>query len=145
MKRVERFYEKWQIENIKDFYSTEEMFSFAEGYLEFVNKEKTKDESKMAGFVEFWDAYHKLTGKPKTDNESGRKAWAKLTEEEKQKAKNNIIPFYNSFRDKNYVNKCWSYLDKKLFNNEFVIAANQSESTEPKIVIKTGIKFEDIK
>jgi hypothetical protein len=145
MKRIERFYEKWQIDNLKDFYSVEEMFSFAESYLEFVNKEKTKDESKMAGFEEFWDAYHKLTGKPKTDNESGRREWSRLTPEEKQKARANIISFFNTFRDKSYCNKAYTYLKNKLFNNEFVTATTPFESTEPKIVIKTGIKFEDIK
>lgn len=142
MKRIERFYEKWQIDNIKDFYSVEEMFSFAEDYLEFVNKEKVKDEYRLAGFAEFWESYHKITGKPKTDNESARREWTRLKPEEKEKALSNIAPFYNSLNNKDYCNKAYTYLKNKLFNNEFL---NNIMPNNAIVKIGSNISIEDVR
>ena len=76
-----------------------------------VNKEK--------GFVEFWNQFHTITKKPKTDRESTLKYWKKLSIEEKRIAYKNIPLFFNSLKDKDYCKKARTYLSDKNFNDEF--------------------------
>jgi len=77
-------------------------------------------------FLIFWDSYHNATGLTKTDKEATIKYWDKLTDSEKQKAVANILPYFNSLRDKKYCKKARTYLSDKNFNDEFGVANGNS-------------------
>ena len=68
---------------------------------------------------EFWDLYHSITKLPKSDKEAAKKYWAALSEKEKQKAIDNIQPYYDSISDKKFIKKARTYLSSKSFNDEF--------------------------
>ncbi len=70
-------------------------------------------------FNTYWNSYHSITMKNKTDKESTLNYWKKLTELEKQKAIDNIKSYYNSLNDKKYCKKARTYLSDKNFNDEF--------------------------
>ena len=77
-------------------------------------KQKTEND-----FDLFWDSYHEISCKPKTDMQAAKKHWIKLTETEKQKAIDNIKPYCDSINDKKYIKKARTYLSDKNFNDEF--------------------------
>lgn len=84
------------------------------------NSNRDGDENE---FDLFWNKYHQITKKPKTDKNTATKEWKKLKKEEKNNAFENIQKFYDSVKDEKYgnkyCNKAWTYLSKKCFNNEF--------------------------
>jgi hypothetical protein len=84
-----------------------------------VNKKEIKKES---DFLIFWDSYHSLTGLRKTNQQPAFKYWNKLSELEKQKALNNIKPYYDSLNDKIYCKIARTYLSDKNFNDEFKLS-----------------------
>lgn len=67
----------------------------------------------------FWNSYHEITGKTKTDLQAAKKHWLKLTDAEMAKAVANIKPYYDSISDKKYIKKARTYLSDKNFNDEF--------------------------
>lgn len=69
-------------------------------------------------FELFWDKYHKITQRNKTDKEPTEKYWKKLTKAEKQNAIDNISNHFNSVSDKKYCKKARTYLSDKVFNDE---------------------------
>jgi len=77
------------------------------------------NKSKVISFLDFWEQYHIITKKNKTDKEAALKYWKRLSEKEKQKAIDNIQDYYNSLNDKKYCKIARTYLDKKNFNDEF--------------------------
>jgi len=74
--------------------------------------------NKEKGFSEFWNKYHKITGKKKTDKESALKKWKRLSSKEKKLALKNIESYYKSINP-NYCKKARTYLNDKNFNDEF--------------------------
>ena len=82
------------------------------------NEDVIKDINNKA-FNEFWEKYHSITGLPKTDKDPAIKKYKRLTIEEKKKAIDNINRYFNSLSNKNYPHKARTYLEDKLFNNEF--------------------------
>lgn len=75
-------------------------------------------------FYIFWESYHDITGKPKTDKKRTSELWDKLTIEEKANAKKNIKPFADLFSDPKYRKKARTYLADKNFNDEFQTKTN---------------------
>lgn len=90
-----------------------------------VNKDnkdkKDKNNKEEFQFNSFWDKFHFITNKPKTDKESSSKYWNKLSLIEKEKAINNIYLYYQSLDDKKYCKKARTYLSDKNFNDEFKV------------------------
>ena len=82
-------------------------------------KESKVKESKY-DFIVFWDSFHSITSKQKTDKEAAVKYWNKLSETEKGKAIEMITPYFNSLSDVKYCKKARTYLSDKNFNDEFV-------------------------
>lgn len=80
-------------------------------------------------FSLFWEDYHSKTGMPKTDREAALKHWKKLTHSDQQKAIDNIQPFFNSLRDKQFCKKARTYLSDKNYNDEFKVL------TTPKLIM----------
>jgi len=72
-------------------------------------------------FEEFWDKYHQITKLPKTDLQAAKIKWKRLTKGEKKLALENISNFYNSLTNKLYCSKARSYLEGRLFLNEFKV------------------------
>lgn len=67
----------------------------------------------------FWNKYHDITGKLKTDKTPAKKIWDKLNNGEKEKAIANIQSFYDSVDNKRYCKKARTYLSDKNFKDEF--------------------------
>ena len=97
---------------------------------------KDKDKDKIIiDFSEFWNKYHKITKKPKTDKDNSIKYWNKLTASEQKKAINNIFNYSKTQTDNKYLKKARTYLSDKNFNDEFEIT-NKGE-----ILLLSNMKF----
>ncbi len=72
-------------------------------------------------FNEFWEKYHSVTGKPKTDKDATIKHFNKLTKKEKEKAIEMIEPYSKTQDDSQYLKKARTYLSEKNFNDEMNI------------------------
>lgn len=94
-------------------------------HIEIENEDENEDEDnikeKVFIFEKFWDDYHLITKLPKTDKEQSEKYWNKLNNSEKEKAIENIKPYFDSLNDKKYCKKGRTYLSSKTFNDEFRI------------------------
>lgn len=78
-------------------------------------------------FEVFWDKYHKALKMPKTDKEPALKKWKKLSSDEKSKAISSIPAYTNHVRKvQQYAHKARTYLEDKLFNNEYSIKPKHS-------------------
>ncbi len=80
---------------------------------------KKRKEKKRKDIDEFWDLYHSISKKLKSDLQPSIKHWNKLTEIEKDKAKCNIQSYVDSVNDPKYIVKARTYLADKKFNDEF--------------------------
>jgi len=74
----------------------------------------------------FWEQYHQITGKAKTNKDAATKHWKKLTKAEKDKAVEKIQEYFRSLSDVKYCKLARTYLADKNFNDEF-----QPQSTRP--------------
>lgn len=83
------------------------------------DKNEKNDNNLSADFENFWNRYHSVTGKPKTDKEPAKKYWKKLNKLERGKAVQNIKPYFDSLNDKQYCKKARTYLSDKNYNDEF--------------------------
>tara|TARA_R110000782_G_scaffold67768_1_gene136820 strand:- start:244 stop:963 length:720 start_codon:yes stop_codon:yes gene_type:complete len=83
------------------------------------NAIKKREEKKRKDIDEFWDLYHSISNKLKSDLQPSIKHWDKLTEIEKDKAKCNIQSYVDSVNDPKYIVKARTYLADKKFNDEF--------------------------
>ena len=78
---------------------------------------KTND----GGFEEFWEKYHSITGRRKTDKKPAHDAWKKLTSLEQQKAIENIDDYSSTEDVPKFRKKARKYLTDKNFNDEFEV------------------------
>jgi hypothetical protein len=76
------------------------------------------NDNKLNDFSLFWNKYHEVTNKPKTDKVATEKYWNKLNTDEKQKAFDNIKSYSETSSDKTYLKKARTYLSDKNFNDE---------------------------
>jgi len=82
-------------------------------------KKRKEKKRKEIEITEFWDLYHSISNKLKSDLQPSIKHWNKLTEIEKDKAKCNIQSYVDSVNDPKYIVKARTYLADKKFNDEF--------------------------
>ena len=85
-------------------------------------------ENKGASFDEFWEKYHEIAKKPKTDKEAAFKHWKRLKSSEQQLALDNIenyITFVARTQGDRFIKKARTYLADKNFNDEF--GTNENE------------------
>lgn len=107
------------IENLK--YN---LFIVEEDNGEFILTDKANElfEIIETSFEDFWEHYHRITDKPKTDKEPAKKHWKKLTTIERTRALDvNIITAYATNTDIRYRKKARTYLADKNFNDEYAI------------------------
>lgn len=71
-------------------------------------------------FEEFWERYHQITGKPKTDKNPAEKHFRRLTKKQKKQALDMIEPYFNSLNDSRYCKKARTYLADKNFQDEYL-------------------------
>ena len=86
-------------------------------------------------FNEFWEKYHSLTGKPKTDKDATLKYWKKLKDSDRKKAIEMIHPYSQTETDPKYLKKARTYLSDKNFNDQFKVeqkasVLNQSDNVQ---------------
>jgi hypothetical protein len=82
-------------------------------------------------FEKFWEVYHQITGKPKTDKEAAIVKWKKLTPKEIQLALNpEIIISYTNNNELKYRKKARTYLGDKNFNDDYGIITPEINSRE---------------
>jgi len=79
---------------------------------------KQEDKQYTEDFLNFFDEYHKITMKNKTDKLPAFKKWKKLNKAEKIKATEMIRQYYDSVDNKKYIKKARTYLNDKTFNDE---------------------------
>jgi len=90
-----------------------------------INKQRTNNKEQITKqFNIFWDLYHDITKKPKTEKPQGFKYFKKLNKTEMESAIDNIQKYYDSVSDKAYLKKAYTYLRDKSFNNEFEVKNN---------------------
>lgn len=89
-------------------------------------------QSKGVEFDTFWNKWHEVTSKPKTDRTAAEKKWKRLTNKEKQKALDNIENYFESLNDKKYCKKARTYLEDKNFNDEFETTYQEDWTKEHK-------------
>ena len=63
--------------------------------------------------------------------QAAQKYWDKLSDIERQKAIDNIKPYYDSLKDKKYCKKARTYLADKNFNDEFKVNGSIPEYGHP--------------
>jgi len=80
-------------------------------------------------FLKFWNEYHRITKKPKTDKEATEKNWKKLTKLEKEKALFFIYQYSQTQEENRFLKKARNYLSEKNFNDEFVKHENYGYKT----------------
>jgi hypothetical protein len=98
-----------------------------------VNKENNENNvNKENSFDLFWNEFHKITSRNKTDKEPTKKHWIKLNQIEQQKAIDSIKKYFDSLSDKKYCKKARTYLADKNFNDEFRKINGSSKSNEPR-------------
>lgn len=71
-------------------------------------------------FETFWNEYHKLSAKPKTDRAAAEKKWKRLSSSEKDMALKMIPAYVGSVSEKKYIKKARTYLEDQNFNDEFM-------------------------
>lgn len=89
------------------------------GHME--NEDENVNKDIKEGFEKFWDTFHTITKRKKEDKEPAFKYWKKLNIKEREKANNNIKPYFECLNDKKYCKKARTYLSDKNFNDEFDI------------------------
>jgi len=67
----------------------------------------------------FWNSFHTITGKLKTDRDPAFKHWKKLTDSERKKAHDRIRIYFDSLNDKKFCKKARTYLADKNFNDDY--------------------------
>jgi hypothetical protein len=95
-----------------------------------IERESEKGKDILIWFEDFWNEYHQITGKPKTDKEATFGYWKKLSDDERKKAVLNIKAYFDSQSDKKYCKKARTYLDDKNFNDEFQPNENTASSVD---------------
>lgn len=83
------------------------------------NNDNNEKQNIKAEFEIFFNAYHSITKLSKTDKQAAEKYFVKLSKKDRQKALDNIKPYFDSLRDKSYCKKCRTYLSDKNYNDEF--------------------------
>lgn len=90
--------------------------------LDFLGVGKTTSPLKEAdeGAKQFYELYHNLTGKKKTDWELVKKEWRKMGKKERKLALDSVYLWaqIHHGKDTEYIKKCWKYLKDKNFNDE---------------------------
>lgn len=92
-------------------------------------QEDKEDKEDNISFDDFWNSYHEITQKVKTDKEAAQKYWNKLKEPERQKAIEMIKPYFLNLTDTKYCKKARTYLADKNFNDEYTVNKGSSEGT----------------
>ena len=89
-----------------------------EGEIEIEIEEEEKE---IFPFKTFWEDYHRLSQKTKSDRAAAEKYWNRLSQKEKGLAIKNIEPYVKSIDNLKYVKKARTYLADKNFNDEFEV------------------------
>jgi hypothetical protein len=100
-----------------------------EDEIEDVNK-------KEEGFEFFWNSYHSITGKMKTDKDAALGYWKRLNKGDKEKALENIKPYCAAQSDKKFCKKARTYLSDKNFNDEFIKPHKKATTRSSHIVLE---------
>lgn len=70
-------------------------------------------------FTAFWDKFHEVTQKPKTNIGLARREWKKLSGNERKLCMCRIEEYYDNLKDTRYCLQASSYLINKAFLNEY--------------------------
>lgn len=73
----------------------------------------------IESFNEFFDRYHELSGKRRTDKAAAMKYWKQMTLRDRNLATNNLERYIKSHNDLRYVKKARTYLSDRNYEDEF--------------------------
>ena len=82
-------------------------------------RESVRAEADGITFDAFWEKYHDITRKPKTNVGRARREWNKLSVNERCLSLSHIDEYYDNLADIKYCMQAASYLSNKAFMNEY--------------------------
>ena len=82
-------------------------------------RESVRAEADGITFDTFWEKYHDITRKPKTNVGRARREWNKLSVNERCLSLSHIDEYYDNLVDIKYCMQAASYLSNKAFMNEY--------------------------
>lgn len=82
-------------------------------------RESVRAEADGITFDAFWEKYHDITRKPKTNVGRARREWNKLSVNERCLSLSHIDEYYDNLVDIKYCMQAASYLSNKAFMNEY--------------------------
>ena len=82
-------------------------------------RESIRAEADGITFDAFWEKYHDITRKPKTNVGRARREWNKLSVNERCLSLSHIDEYYDNLADIKYCMQAASYLSNKAFMNEY--------------------------
>ncbi|KAB6079912.1 MULTISPECIES: hypothetical protein [Bacteroides] len=82
-------------------------------------RESVRAEADGITFDTFWEKYHDITRKPKTNVGRARREWNKLSVNERCLSLSHIDEYYDNLADIKYCMQAASYLSNKAFMNEY--------------------------
>ena len=83
-------------------------------------------------FLCFFETYHRLSGKPKTDQKAAYNHWQKMSKKDKQSAIDKIELYVDSISDSRYIKKARTYLRDKNYEDEFKLVNGINNNHEVK-------------
>ena len=82
-------------------------------------RESIRAEADGITFDAFWEKFHEITRKPKTNIGRDRREWKKLSVNDRCLSLNHIDEYYDNLTDIKYCMQAASYLSNKAFMNEY--------------------------
>ena len=82
-------------------------------------RESVRAEADGITFDAFWEKYHDITRKPKTNVGRARREWNKLSVNERCLSLSHIDEYYDNLADIKFCMQAASYLSNKAFMNEY--------------------------
>ncbi|MFR1135869.1 MAG: hypothetical protein ACLSFV_18965 [Bacteroides xylanisolvens] len=114
-----KMYDEGIIERLSNPYITHIRIPDYDLLVEQKRRESVRAEADGITFDAFWEKYHDITRKPKTNVGRARREWNKLSVNERCLSLSHIDEYYDNLADIKYCMQAASYLSNKAFMNEY--------------------------
>ena len=114
-----KMYDEGIIERLSNPYITHIRIPDYDLFVGQKRRESVRAEADGITFDAFWEKYHDITRKPKTNVGRARREWNKLSVNERCLSLSHIDEYYDNLADIKYCMQAASYLSNKAFMNEY--------------------------
>ena len=114
-----KMYDEGIIERLSNPYITHIRIPDYDLLVEQKRRKSVRAEADGITFDAFWEKYHDITRKPKTNVGRARREWNKLSVNERCLSLSHIDEYYDNLADIKYCMQAASYLSNKAFMNEY--------------------------